>query len=511
MACDHCDNSYAVESIKDSTKDDAKSTSWFETYIYVCPSCGGELAADSKNDAIGFCPYCDGASMLYDRVREDWKPDYIIPFKVTKEGCKNAYLKEVRKNPFISGKYRKKRLIESFRGIYMPYWYYEGQQKGEYAVSYSVSESSSTQVKTTVYEQHYHADYRLNGCTHDASLNFDDHISERLDPYHSGQRKKFHPGYMAGFYAEIGDVEPEENEELMVAMMQDYTAEKIADFNNTKQRVNLPTKVSSMERTMHPVWFMSYRNKGKLTYAAVNGETGKVAADLPLSPLRILFAALLAAALIFGVIFGLMSALPSIKANATLAACSLLSFAGAYFLQMSYLGTVRQSLQLSGVELTNKYFQIIFGISTGVSVIAALMIANDGSYYQARAIFGWILLIPAFIYAMVMIIWQFSLSIELKNNLRTVRKSQLENGIIIAAKKYSVLFLILYIIIMLTAFVFLLISTGDSLSKLLYYILCGVLAAMLFIIALLHIRFQTKVAKRRPPQMDKKGALYDEK
>ena len=32
---------------------------------------------------------------------------------------------------------------------------------------------------------------------------------------------------------------------------------------------------------MLPVWFLSYRNKDRVAYATVNGQTGKVAADIP--------------------------------------------------------------------------------------------------------------------------------------------------------------------------------------------------------------------------------------
>ena len=32
---------------------------------------------------------------------------------------------------------------------------------------------------------------------------------------------------------------------------------------------------------MFPVWFLSYRNKDRVAYATVNGQTGKVVADLP--------------------------------------------------------------------------------------------------------------------------------------------------------------------------------------------------------------------------------------
>ena len=35
------------------------------------------------------------------------------------------------------------------------------------------------------------------------------------------------------------------------------------------------------KRVMYPVWFMSYRKDNRVAYATVNGQTGKVAADIP--------------------------------------------------------------------------------------------------------------------------------------------------------------------------------------------------------------------------------------
>ena len=152
MICDHCDSCFNVKDIRDRTKDDAKNKEFFDTYVYICPDCGGELATTEKNDAIGFCPFCDGSSMLYDRVRENWKPDYIIPFKVKKEQCREAYIKEVKRHPFVSSDYRKPELLESFRGIYMPYLSFEGEQKGTYIVRKSKVEKTGKKVITTVYD-----------------------------------------------------------------------------------------------------------------------------------------------------------------------------------------------------------------------------------------------------------------------------------------------------------------------------------------------------------------------
>lgn len=103
--CDHCQNSYDPQYINDNISNDAKTEKTFDSFAYVCPSCGAEILTSDKNDAIGFCPYCGGASMIFDKIRKVWKPDSVIPFSVTKEQCKEAYVKEVKRHLFVSRKY----------------------------------------------------------------------------------------------------------------------------------------------------------------------------------------------------------------------------------------------------------------------------------------------------------------------------------------------------------------------------------------------------------------------
>ena len=42
------------------------------------------------------------------------------------------------------------------------------------------------------------------------------------------------------------------------------------------------TKIDKVERTMYPVWFMSYRHNDRVAYATINGQTGKMASDMPI-------------------------------------------------------------------------------------------------------------------------------------------------------------------------------------------------------------------------------------
>ena len=51
---------------------------------------------------------------------------------------------------------------------------------------------------------------------------------------------------------------------------------------------------------------------------------------------------------------------------------------------------------------------------------------------------------------------------------------------------------------------------ADVANNLISYGACFIAAAELFVLALLHISFQSRIAKRPLPQFNKKGAGYDE-
>ena len=105
----------------------------FDTYdvtVYTCPQCGGELMSVDENTAAAFCSFCGASTILSARIAREKRPELIIPFSKTKEDCKNAYLKLVKKSLFIPKEYKSREFIDGFRGIYMPYWTYDVKQLG---------------------------------------------------------------------------------------------------------------------------------------------------------------------------------------------------------------------------------------------------------------------------------------------------------------------------------------------------------------------------------------------
>ena len=51
---------------------------------YSCPSCGAELICDASTAATS-CPYCGNPTVVPGQFSGALKPDYVIPFKLSKE------------------------------------------------------------------------------------------------------------------------------------------------------------------------------------------------------------------------------------------------------------------------------------------------------------------------------------------------------------------------------------------------------------------------------------------
>ena len=169
MACSYCDTHLDPYFVKKET--DAVEEQFFEATVFTCPQCGGELYS-MDNEATSFCSFCGASTILMSRISKEKRPDFIVPFKKTKEDCKRAYEKKMRKAFFVPRELRDPKYIDGFRGIYMPYWTYQLIQRGSVHVDGEVN----TRKGDYIYTDHYHLcgdmDTYYLGDSYDASTSF---------------------------------------------------------------------------------------------------------------------------------------------------------------------------------------------------------------------------------------------------------------------------------------------------------------------------------------------------
>lgn len=286
LGCKSCGQFYDPYDI--TKMQDAEESEELDVTVYKCPGCGGEILSKDTT-AANFCSFCGASTILQSRLTKMKCPKYIIPFKKTKEECKNAYEKMIRKAIFAPKALKSKECIDGFRGIYTPYWAYHVTQQGNMRLDGSKSRRRGDYIYTDYYELRGKIDSGYKGISYDASSSFDDDISARIAPFDVNDMKSFTPAFLTGFYADTADVPASAYKEDAMSLAEDESVRYIKKLPKTSGygfgngKCSLNTTVAETDSTMYPVWFMSYRNKDRVAYATVNGQTGRVTADLPVS------------------------------------------------------------------------------------------------------------------------------------------------------------------------------------------------------------------------------------
>ncbi|MDE6185534.1 MAG: hypothetical protein K2G39_08935, partial [Lachnospiraceae bacterium] len=308
LKCDYC---LTLKDPYEVTKDkDAEESSAFDVTVFTCPQCGGEILS-TDTSAAEFCSFCGGSTILDSRISKEKRPAYIIPFKKTKDECKEIYISKMKRALFAPDELKDKKYIDGFRGIYIPYWAYTVSQKGPVHMKAQKSYSKGNYNYTDYYDISGEINACYNDLSYDASSSFSDAISEQIAPFDVKQTVQFSPSFLSGFYADTADVDSSIYKEDAIKVANDSSRNQIRNTpafrdlsfslpsSNSELNAMLRTRCSAPERTMYPVWFMSYRKGDRVAYATVNGQTGKVAADIPVDPKKYILGSLLLALPIF--------------------------------------------------------------------------------------------------------------------------------------------------------------------------------------------------------------------
>ena len=271
---------------------------------YCCPSCGAELLCDVTTAATS-CPYCGNPSVLPGQFAGILKPDFVLPFKLSKEDAIKALKKHYLKKPLLPSTFSKNNHLEGIKGVYVPFWMYDGEASGSasfHATQVHTYTSGDYEITET---NHYDVSRSGSLCFEkipvDASSKMPDDYMDSIEPYDYADLKPFSTAYLPGFLADKYDVSVEDSRNradkrcagsLVNALEKTVTG--YASCNETSRDIHL--KRGKVHYALLPVWILTTRWEGKNFLFAMNGQTGKLVGNLPVSAKRAigLFAAIAA-------------------------------------------------------------------------------------------------------------------------------------------------------------------------------------------------------------------------
>jgi len=352
LVCHHCDSTFQPEEIKTDYMPKLR----MNFHIYSCTACGAEIMV-TENEAATFCVYCGQPVIVFDRVSSELQPDYIIPFKTTKEAAHASLRYSIRKKFFVPKEFKNFK-PDTLRGIYIPFWLYD--------IDYTDRQYYSITGQTALADSGY---YYKNATIHfkdfpiSASTTLSDEELRLLGKYYLEEMEAFNPGYLSGFYADRYNINYlqtksdvlKKAEEIFDYEMQQPLEQKYQHSSIHVVRKSPIAQIKKIRYVLLPVWFMTFQYKNKPYTLLLNGQTGCAAGNLPIHKGK--------AALMF-----LLSAITVTPIFAFLSHYIYLAFA--YEQSRAELGIL--SVVLIAVYALIIFFGICFGYIATESIIKGL-------------------------------------------------------------------------------------------------------------------------------------------
>ena len=285
------EKNYKSYETEESETQESSKTDTEGMKIYHCSTCGAELVADQYTSAT-FCSFCGNPTLMQDRLQGSFQPSTIIPFKIDKNKAVDIYKSWCKKGPLTPGELSKQSTIEKISGIYVPFWLYN------YSAGTSMH-ANAEKVRTTrkgdteyTYTDHFQV-YRdvsaiFERIPADASEKMPDDAMDKLEPYNYADMTQFAMPYLSGYLSERYNYTADQMQERATDRANKYITElarsTITGYSNvTVLSNNIRMNPKGSEYALLPVWMLNYRFKNKNFQFMLNGQTGKIVADRPIS------------------------------------------------------------------------------------------------------------------------------------------------------------------------------------------------------------------------------------
>ena len=259
--------------------------------IYNCPSCGAELILDSTTAATS-CPYCGNPSIVPGQLSDMLKPDYVIPFKFSKEEAIAALKNYYRGKKLLPRAFSAQNHIEEIKGVYVPFWLFDGEADADMSFQgtrvHSVTQGDTLITTTDYYRVRRAGTISFEKIPVDASSKMPDAHMDAIEPYDYGELKPFSNAYLPGFMADKYDLAPEScyrrADERAENTAVDLVSQTVSGYSScVPEGRQVRIRRGRVSYALLPVWMLSTRWNGQNYLFAMNGQTGKLIGDLPVS------------------------------------------------------------------------------------------------------------------------------------------------------------------------------------------------------------------------------------
>ncbi len=270
--------------------------------VFHCNNCGAESIIDGESTAQ-HCAFCGSSHIVKYEDAAGIAPEGLIPFKVTKDTAVTNFNNWIKKRFFAPAALKSTYRKQSISGAYIPFWSYSADSISNYTAEagtyYYETENVTVEKdgkKVTEPRKVRKTKWRrvsgnfnrgFNDSLVNASKQLKSRILGRIEPFNLGELVPYAPGFLAGFMAEKYSISLKEGwSEAQKSFARDLEREIRSHVGADEIRnlsVNTTYNNIRYKHLLLPVWISSYTFKNKVYHFMVNGQSGKINGESPVS------------------------------------------------------------------------------------------------------------------------------------------------------------------------------------------------------------------------------------
>lgn len=256
---------------------------------YNCPACGAVLVTSAATAATK-CAYCGNNALIPKQFSGELRPDAILPFTVSREDAEKKLHEHFHGKKLLPDDFVRACRVEDVEGLYVPYFLFNCQADARCtyrAERVNTYRRGDWQITDTL---HFYVErcgrVSFDRVPVDACKRVDDTLTEAIEPFDYAACKPFDPGYLAGYQADCRDQEmdecvPRANERVTNAATDALRSTVHGYSSVVSDCTQVRLDQGKVRYVMMPVWLLTVRYGDQAFPFAINGQTGRLAGELP--------------------------------------------------------------------------------------------------------------------------------------------------------------------------------------------------------------------------------------
>ncbi|GEP41012.1 zinc ribbon domain-containing protein [Brevifollis gellanilyticus] len=274
-----------------------------------CQSCQA-ISVFNETRVAQRCDFCGSSSLInVDDIQAPIRPGSVLPFKVAESKVREDIRRWYGSHFWARSDVGDKALTDTLHGLYLPYWTFDAHAEcpweAEAGHHYYTTDNQGRRQQHTRWEPAFgHVSMDFDDVLIPASKGVHGALLEDLLPFPTTtDLVPYDPGYLSGWVVEQYQIDlvqaAQGSRNRMNQQLESEAGRQVPGDTYRNLRISPQYSAQTFKHTLLPIWLLTYNYGSKTYQVAVNGSTGKITGEYPLSWVKIAIAIFIGLVILF--------------------------------------------------------------------------------------------------------------------------------------------------------------------------------------------------------------------